>query len=114
MPRLERAGKGAPLVLRREVDDRRRAAADRRPRAGGEIVRRRGDAVIHVEMGVRVDEAGKDEAARRVVGFAPVGGQARPDGGDLSIPHEDVRREGVFGRHHPAVLNEQCHMKASC
>ena len=57
---------GLALVGAGEVDDRSSAAPQGRPGAGAEIIRRGGVRHIQVKVGVGVDKAGEEHAARHV------------------------------------------------
>ena len=62
-PRIERGAHFGSARLDREIDNRRRPADGRGPRAGFKIVGGIGAAKGHVEMRVRVDAAGEQQQA---------------------------------------------------
>ena len=103
MPCLQRLGQRMALVLGGEVEDDGGAARERRRRAGSEAVRRDGGAGVHLEVGVRVYEAGEEQAALSVP--ALVKGQLAADGDYLAVLYEEVGFFTPFGAHDGAVFN---------
>ena len=87
---VDRRAQRMPLHLRRERNDRRRAAARRRTRAGLEVVghpRRRRHRLV--EVAVAVDSAGQHVAPRRV-DVARAARQALAQRDDAPVAHADV------------------------
>ena len=108
VPRFKRVREGVPPVLRGEVHHGGGAANQRGARAGGEIIRRNGDAVIHVKMRMPVDEAGKNQQTRRVQHLVSrLGINAGAKAGDFAALHAQVGVRNALLRNQRAVLNEQ-------
>ena len=98
-----------PLALPRqdEVHHHRGAPRQRRPRAGFKIIRRIGAHEGHLQMRMRVNPAGHDEAAGRIQHL--VAFQVRSYGGDDASVDQDVGLVGQVGGDDGAVLDDGCH-----
>jgi len=109
-PGVERVAHVRAASLNREIDDRSGAADRGGARAGFEIVARSGAAERHVEMGVGVNAAGKQEHARSVERFVSCSGQNTGayflDGFAFD---EDVGLPGLASGDHRPVLDEKPH-----
>ena len=95
--------------LQCEVDDRRRAAEGRCPRAGAEVVGAGTPAEGQVHVGVDVDRAGHHVAPRRVDRPVRLDRQTGPDRRHLLVVHEDVGRDRLGGGHHRPPLDQRLH-----
>ena len=108
VPLGQRTHQGAALVLRGKVAQGGRAAAHGRQRAGGEVVRRVHPAVVQVQMGVPVNEAGEHPATRnvknlvRVLTFQKIKVGRNLD--DFALVHQQIRPLGACRRDEGAVL----------
>ena len=111
MPGVQGAGQGVPPVLGGKVHDHRGAPRQGRPGAGGEVIGGLvGQAGVHLEVGVGVNEAGEDELAPGV--NHPVGlqvGQVAPQGSDFALVDIQIAHHRAVGQHQTAALNESWH-----
>ena len=85
VPERECVRERTAALLRGEVEDGCRAAAERRRRAAREVVRRHRAGTRHIEVGVAVDEAGEKQLAAHIHDLVR---RARCD--DFSALHEDI------------------------
>ena len=67
----------------------------------------------HVQVGVRVDAAGKDELAGRVDHAVGGGGERRAHGGDRLAVDEHVGGNGLGGGHDATVADQRAQRGAS-
>ena len=111
VPELEAVGKRLALVRAGEVDDARRAAADRRACAAVEVVRRGGVRHVEVEVRMRVDEAGEEVAVVHVddLGIPRRVPHDVADLGDLAVFNEHVGAAGGFPADDEAAAQDGFH-----
>ena len=111
-PGVEPLAEGVALGLDGEVDDRRRPAEGRGPRAGLEGVLGERPAERQLHVGVRVDPARDDVLAGRVdrlVRRHRRTGRIAPDLGDGLAVDQDVGLVRAIGRDDRAVGDERAH-----
>ena len=113
-PSVESVTEGLALALNGKVNQRGGAAVGGGDGAGFEVVGADGAAERHVEVGVDVNAAGHDVAARG--GEHLAGGfrrQGSGDGGDAAVFDADVGLEGVGGGNDSAALDERVELHRS-
>ncbi len=110
-PAAQAGGQGLPLVGAGEVDDGGGASPERRPASRGEAVGGDGARHLQVEMGVGVDEAGEEDAARHV--DDPVRLRPEPPAqGDHLLPlHQQVRPPDALAGNYAAALEQCAHIR---
>ena len=92
------------LVGAGEIHDGGGAAPQRRPGAGGKIVRRGGVAHIQIKMGVGVDKAGHQQHTGGVHDLRVVHMDLPRHPPDLLAVHQHIRPPRALAGHHRAVL----------
>jgi hypothetical protein len=105
-PRLEGGEERLAGLRGREVDDRGRAAERGGTGARLEVVGRGDLSGSHIEVGVGVDPAGKDETARGVEHRVRGQAQALADEGDLPPVHVEVGLVAVRRRDDAPVTDQ--------
>jgi hypothetical protein len=90
-----------------KIDDKRRAAGERRESAALPRLSRCGAHEGHLEMGVRVDAARHDICAVRVERLVAL--QILADRRDLLTLYKDVRLISSVGRNNCAALDDRRH-----
>jgi len=114
MPVGQPLGRRLAVELGGEVDHQRRAPGQRRPGAGHPVVRRHQPGpAVELEMGVAVDPAGQDQAARGVHDlFAGERAEVADRGDGLAVdPHG--RRPRPARGHHRAAGDQDGHVVTS-
>ena len=101
------------LVGAGKVDDGGGAAPQRRPGAAGKVIRRGGVAHVQIEMGVGIDEAGKQQHPGHVHHLCADGGNIAADIEDLLALHQDIGPAGALAGDHGTALEQQSHHKTS-
>jgi hypothetical protein len=81
--------------VQREIDNRRRAAERSRSRAAGEVVGGDRPAEGHIEMRVRIDEAGENIRPRRVDNRSSRRRKRAGDGSDRTVLDQNVGDEVI-------------------
>ena len=104
MPQPQTVVERLALVGAGEIHHRGGAAPQRRPGAGGEVVRRGGIAHIQIKMGVGVDEAGHQQHAGGVHHLRIVHMDVAGHTPDLLAVHQHIRPPRALTGHHRAVL----------
>ena len=113
LPGVERLHKRAAAVLRGKIKHRRCTPKNGGTAAGDEIIRRSGTAGVKVEMRMRIDEAGKQEAAFRIDAHSVRTGEPFAHSGNAPVVHEHIRARTSVRVYHTAVLNEKIHFTQS-
>ena len=108
-PAGEAGGQGLPLVRGGEVHDRRGAAPQGRPGAGGEVVGGDGAAYLQVEVRVPVDEPGEEELPGAVHHLGVPGGEMLAYGGDPPVLYQDVQNCRALRRNDGPSMQQNMH-----
>ena len=110
VPGLQGGGQGAAPLALGEVQHRGGAPGQGGHGAGPPVVGGLvGQALVHLEVGVGVDEAGEDQLPGGVRHLGIPGGQVGTDLGDPAAVHAQVGLDGALGQHQGAVLDEDRH-----
>ena len=114
MPHVQRGGQGSPPLRLGEIQHGGGATRQRRQGAGGPAVRRLpGRILVHLEVGVGVDEAGEHQLARRVQHPAVPRGEVGANFRDF-VPHcPQVGPDRALGASQGAVLDQNGHSNSS-
>ena len=106
-PGIEGRPQRLTFVLDGEIDQSRCSAKSRGARPGFEIIRARGPAEGHIEVGMHVDSAGKNILTRRIDNFPRIlARQALSDSGNFSSVDRDVARVSVRCRDDATVNDD--------
>ena len=109
VPQVEGVLHGHAAVLRCKIQHRGGAAQHRRPRAGNKVVRRDRRSQVEIEMGMRINKAGHDIAARSVDTDVVRLPNLRRDPQNGSVLRQHIRRNRAAVAHNQTVSDQDPH-----
>src|SRR5882724_6395499 len=103
-PGVESRSQGLAFVLDRKINQSRSPTESCRPSTGLKIIRARGSAERHVEMGMNVNAARKHKLSRGIDNLSSIlARKTLSDCSDLALANSNVARIRVRGRNYTAI-----------